>query len=206
MLSKVLQNNFEYGTPIFTEEILKLFPQYTKAYVFRLIKAAEAKGELAKLATGVYYLPQLTPFGPAVITASAVARKKYITDEKQVYGIYSGLTLQNSLSLTTQITNTPEIVTNNETTRCRKITIDGMPFILRKSRVEITADNADAYRVLQLFTEDNGIAIEEAGLKALSDFIKEKEIRREQLLDMAKNFPARTLQKLIYSEVLYAAT
>ncbi len=206
MLSKVLKNNFEYGTPIFTEEILKLFPQYTKAYVFRLIKAAEANGELAKLDTGVYYLPQLTPFGPAVITASAVARKKYITDEKQVYGIYSGLTLQNSLSLTTQITNTPEIVTNNETTRCRKITIDGMPFILRKSRVEITADNADAYRVLQLFTEDNGIAIGETGLQALSNFIKEKEIRREQLLDMAKSFPARTLQNLIYSEVLYAAT
>ncbi len=206
MLSKVLKNNFEYGTPIFTEEILKLFPQYTKAYVFRLMKTAEANGELAKLDTGVYYLPQLTPFGPAVITASAVARKKYITDEKQVYGIYSGLTLQNSLSLTTQIANTPEIVTNNETTRCRKITIDGMPFILRKSRVEITADNADAYRVLQLFTEDNGIAIEETGLKAISDFIKEKEIRREQLLNMAKNFPARTLKNLIYSEVLYAAT
>ncbi len=205
MLSKVLKNNFEYGTPIFTEEILKLFPQYTKSYVFRLMKAAEANGELAKLDTGVYYLPQLTPFGPAVITASAVARKKYITDEKQVYGIYSGLTLQNSLSLTTQITNTPEIVTNNETTRCRKITIDGMPFILRKSRVEITADNADAYRVLQLFTEDNGITIEEAGLNAISDLIKEKEIRREQLLNMAKSFPARTLQNLIYSEVLYAA-
>ncbi len=206
MLSQVLKKNFNYGTPIFTEEILRLFPQYTRAYVFRLIKAAEAKGELAKLDTGVYYLPQLTPFGPAVITASAVARKKYITDEKQVYGIYSGLTLQNSLSLTTQITNTPEIVTNNETTRCRKITIDGMPFILRKSRVEITADNADVYRVLQLFTEDNGIAVGETGLQAVSNFIKEKEIRREQLLDMAKSFPARTLQNLIYSEVLYAAT
>ncbi len=206
MLSKVLKNNFEYGTPIFTEEILKLFPQYTKAYVFRLIKVAEAKGELARLDTGVYYLPQLTPFGPAIITASAVARKKYITDEKRVYGIYSGLTLQNSLSLTTQITNTPEIVTNNETTRCRKIAIDGMPFILRKSRVEITADNADTYRVLQLFTEDNGITVGETGLQAVSNFIKEKEIRREQLLDMAKSFPARTLQNLIYSEVFYAAT
>ncbi len=206
MLIKILKNNFECGTPIFTEEILQLFPQYTKAYVFRLIKAAEVGGTLAKLDTGVYYIPQLTPFGPAVITASAVARKKYITDEKRVYGIYSGLTLQNSLSLTTQIANTPEIVTNNETTRCRKITIDGMPFILRKSRLEITADNADAYRVLQLFTEDNGITVGETGLQAISDFIKEKDIRREQLLSMAKNFPARTLQNLIYSEVLYAAT
>ncbi len=206
MLSEVLKQNYKFDTPIFTDEILSLFPQYTRAYVFRMIKNAEAKGEIAKLDTGVYYLPQMTPFGPSVITASAVARKKYVTDETSIYGIYSGLALQNAFSLTTQIANTQEIVTNRETTRCRKVTIDGMPFILRKSRTEITADNADAYRILQVFSENNGVTIDETGIQAISDYIRRKDIKREQLLSLAKSFPARTLQNLIYSEVLYAAT
>ncbi len=206
MLSEVLKQNYKFDTPIFTDEIISLFPQYTRAYVFRMIKNAEAKGEIAKLDTGVYYLPQMTPFGPSVITASAVARKKYVTDETSIYGIYSGLALQNAFSLTTQIANTQEIVTNRETTRCRKVTIDGMPFILRKSRTEITADNADAYRILQVFSENNGVTIDGTGIQAISDYIRRKDIKREQLLSLAKSFPARTLQNLIYSEVLYAAT
>lgn len=206
MLAKVLKRNFDFDTPIFTAEIINLFPQYTKAYIFRMIKDAEAKGEIAKIDTGVYYLPQMTPFGPTIITASAVARKKYITDENGVYGIYSGLALQNAFSLTTQVANTLEIVTNKETTRCRKIMIDGMPFVLRKSRTEITGGNADAYCVLQVFSENNGVTINEAGAHAIADFIRKKDIKRDQLLDLAKSFPAKTLQNLVYSEVLYAAT
>ncbi len=206
MLGEVIKKKFDFDTPIFTDEIISLFPQYTRAYVFRMIKDAESRGEIAKIDTGVYYIPQMTPFGPTVITASAVARKKYITDESSVYGIYSGLALQNAFSLTTQVTNTQEIVTNRETTRCRKITIDGMPFVLRKSRTEITEKNADAYRVLQVFSENNGVTMNEAGTQAISDFIRKKDIKREQLLDLARSFPAKTLQNLIYSEVLYAAT
>ncbi len=206
MFLEELKLKFEVNTPIFTDEIMGLFPKFSRAYVFRMINTAEANGDISRLDTGVYYLSQMTPFGKSLITASDVVRKKYIEDKCGVYGIYSGLTLQNAFNITAQVANVQEIVTNRETTRCRKITVDGMDFLLRKSRTEITAENADAYRVLQVFSERNGVAVNETGVKAISDFIRKKDIKREQLLDISKSFPAKTLQNLIYSEVLYAAT
>ena len=206
MLVKTLEERFGYDTPIFTDEILKLFPQYTRAYVFRLINAAEQSGKLIQADTGTYYLPRMTLFGPSVITASDIARKKYIQNGSDVYGIYSGLVLQNSFLLTTQMANTPEIITNNASARCRKVVIDGKPFILRKSRTEITAENVCAYQVLQLFTEANGVEVNEDGKQSILKFISKSGVERNALLELAKSFPAKTLQKLIYSGVLYNAT
>ncbi len=201
MLIKILKEKYGYDTPIFTDEILSLFPQYTKAYVFRLIKAAENEGSLSRIDTGVYYIPQNTPFGQSVITGADIARKKYIQSNGNIYGLYSGLTLQNEFSVTTQMTNTPEIVTNRESTRCRKVFIDEMPFVVRKSRTKITNENVDAYRILQLFTETNGLKINDETRKSVSDFIEKRNINRKELLAMSQFFPAKTLNNLIYSGV-----
>lgn len=201
-----LRNKFGYNMPIFTYEILELFSQYTRAYVFRMINAAKENEELIQLDTGVYYLPEMTPFGLSVINASEVAKKKYIQDDRGIYGIYSGLTLQNEFSLTTQITNIPEIVSNRVSSRCRKITIDGMEFILRKARTEITADNVNAYRVLQLFTETKSTDIGEDEKRKISNYIKSNQISQNEIIDLAKSFPVKTLQNLVYSGVLYEIT
>ncbi len=204
MLTEKLIQEFGYDTPIFTDEILALFPEYTRAYVFRLMKASEEKKQLVRVEMGVYYVPQSTPFGLSVIAASKIAKKKYVEDKDNIFGIYGGIALQNAFSLTTQVTNTIEIVTNREATRRRKVTIDGMDFILRKSRVEITENNAAAYRVLQLFTEKNGIELDKNGTERISEYIAKQKITQEMLLDLAKSFPARTLKNLIYSGVLSA--
>ncbi len=199
MLSDTLQEKYGFDTPIFTDEILALFPQYTKAYVFRLIKAAEENGSLARVDTGVYYVPQMTPFGPSAITASDIAEKRYIRSGGNTYGLYCGMILQNVFSVTAQMTNTPEIVTNREATRRRKVIIAGMPFILRKSRTEITNENVDSYRVLQLLTENDGTRINKKTKQAISDFIRAKKISKESLLDLGRVFPDRTLRNLVYT-------
>jgi len=206
MFIEEMRNKFGYNIPIFTNEILELFSQYTRAYVFRMLKAAEEKEEIIQLDTGVYYLPQMTPFGLSVITASDVAKKKYIQNQSEIYGIYSGLTLQNEFSLTTQITNTPEIISNRASSRCRRITIDGMQFVLRKARTEITSDNANAYRVLQLFTETDSVDIGEEEKRRISNYIRANKISPSELIDLAKSFPVKTLQNLVYSGVLYETT
>lgn len=206
MFIEEMRNKFGYNIPIFTNEILELFSQYTKAYVFRMINEAEEKQEIVQLDTGVYYLPQITPFGLSVITASDVAKKKYIQNQSEIYGIYSGLTLQNEFSLTTQMTNMPEIVSNRASSRCRRITIDGMDFVLRKARTKITADNVKAYRVLQLFTEIKCADIGKDEKRRISDYIKTNGLSQGELIDLAKNFPAKTLQNLTYSGVLYEIT
>ncbi len=201
MFIEKLKKEFEVNTPIFTREILKVFPEFTRAYVFRLINTALEKSELCQIDTGTYYLPTVTPFGNSLISPRAVAAKKYLTNSTDTYGIYSGLALQNAFSLTTQIPNTIEIITNNTSSRRRKITINRMPFILRKSRCKITRENESAYCVLQLFSETNGIEMNEAGRKAIANYIRKNKISNDTLLELAEKFPATTLKKFIYSGV-----
>ncbi len=202
MFVDVLEEKFGCDTPVFTNEILSLFPQFTKAYVFRMIKAAEQDGTLSRIDSGIYYIPQETPFGPSVITAADAAKKRYIESNGYIYGIYAGLTLQNMFSATPHVTNTPEIVTNREATRLRKVSIDGMSFILRRSRTEITNKNADAYRVLQFFTETGGLEIGRETMRSVEDYIRAKKIRRSSLLELADYFPAGTLKSMIFSGIL----
>ncbi len=202
MISEILEEKYGVDTPIFTEEILSLFPQYSRAYVFRLIKSDEGEGKLTHFDTGVYYIPQMTLLGPSTITASDVARKRYIYSDGNIYGIYGGLMLQNAFSVTEQLTNTPEIITNREATRCRRVSIDGMTFILRESRTKITNENADVYCILQLFSETNGFNLNEKARSSVADFLTSKEITRSSLLEVARYFPSSVLSNLIYSGVI----
>ena len=203
MFIKKIKDNFKTGDPIFIENILSLFPEFTRAYVFRLIKQAEIKGELIKFSRGVYYIPKKTFFGYSTLTSSMVANNKYITDGKSVYGIYSGLTLLNQFMVSTQVPNVIEIVTNNEATRKRTVNIDGMRFIIRKSRFEITKGNYNYYSLLQFFLElGTQPNLDEFSKLKIKEYIKEKRIKQEQLIRLAMRFPAQTLKNLIGSEVM----
>ena len=46
MFIERMKESFKKEEPIFTQEILSLFKEYTRTYVFRLISKAEAKGEI----------------------------------------------------------------------------------------------------------------------------------------------------------------
>ena len=203
MFIQKIKDNYKIDEPIFIENILALFPEFTRAYVFRLIKQAETNGELIKFSRGVYYIPKKTFFGYSTLTSSMVANNKYITDGKSVYGIYSGLTLLNQFSVSTQIPNVIEIVTNNEATRKRIVNIDGMRFVIRKSRFEITKDNYKYYSLLQFFLE-LGInpILDEFAKQKIKEYIKDKGIKQEELIRLAMKFPAQTLKNLIGSEVV----
>lgn len=203
MFIQKIKDNYKIDEPIFIENILALFPEFTRAYVFRLIKQAETNGELIKFSRGVYYIPKKTFFGYSTLTSSMVANNKYITDGKSVYGIYSGLTLLNQFSVSTQIPNVIEIVTNNEATRKRIVNINGMRFVIRKSRFEITNDNYNYYSLLQFFLE-LGIEpnLDEFAKQKIKKYIKDKGIKQEELIRLAMKFPAQTLKNLIGSGVI----
>ncbi|MBO4667392.1 MAG: hypothetical protein J5666_04610 [Bacilli bacterium] len=198
MFINKIRENYDINQPIFSEDILKLFPDYSRAYVFRLIKKAEDSGELAKFSTGVYYLPRKTFFGISTITADDVIRRRYISWNDDVYGIYSGLSLLNFFFVTTQVPNVLEVVTNNETTRVREISLDGRRFILRKSRFEINKDNENAYMILQLFSDlEKNEKVDEYAIERIIDFIQKNEITRKQLLSLSVYFPARAIKNMI---------
>ncbi len=203
MFIEKLREKFNMNEPIFTNEILELFDEFTRAYVFRLINKAKDMGELVQFDNGVYYIPQKTILGISTITADDVINKKYIQNGNNIYGVYSGLKLQNIFSVTTQMPNTVEIVTNNETMRCRKVEIDGRRFILRKSRCSISKANADAYTVLQLFNDmGTQMKLDNRAKEKVIRFIKKNNVSVRELMNLATVFPAQTTKNLIVNGVL----
>ena len=203
MLVTRLRNIYSEGEPIFSKDILSLFKEFTRAYVFRLIKNAVLSNKLCLFDRGVYYLPKKTILGNSSITSSIVAKEKYISDSKDVYGIYSGLTLLNQFAITSQVPNVVEIVTNKETTRKRVVKIDGMKFILRKSRFDISKKNYQYYVLLQLFNDiGNNPSLSKTSLKLIKEYIKDNNINRKKLVRYVMAFPAQVLKNLIGSGVI----
>lgn len=201
MLARRLKEKFNTNEPIFTKEIFEVFSEYSCPYVFRLIDKAKKNGEIINFDTGVYFIPTKSIIGTSTITAEDVVNKKYVCYKDDVYGVYSGLNLQNMFSATTQMPNTIEIVTNNESTRRREIKIDGRTVILRKSRCKIDRSNAMAYTILQLLSEiDKDIDDRTRG--AIVKFMKENGVKSADLISLARVFPAQTTKNLMYSGVL----
>lgn len=204
MFIERLSEKFNINEPIFTEEIFDLFCEYSRAQVFRYIDKAKESKEIVQFAKGVYYIPNVTFWGSlSTITADSVIEKKYLRNAEQTYGVFGGIKLLNNFSVTTQMAAVIEVVTNNETTRCREIDINGRKFILRKSRCEINKNNYAAYTVLQLFndfTEQD--KLDEASRRRLLEYIESRNITQRQLLELSMQFPARVTKKLIGSGVL----
>ncbi len=204
MFIERLSEKFNINEPIFTEEILGLFPEYSRAQVFRYIDKAKENKDIVQFAKGVYYIPNITFWDDlSTITADSVIEKKYLRNADQIYGVFGGIKLLNNFSVTTQMAAVIEVVTNNETTRCREIDINGRKFILRKSRCEINKNNYAAYTILQLFndfTEQD--RLDESSRRRLFEYIKNRKVTQKQLLDLSMQFPARTTKKLIGSGII----
>lgn len=196
-------DNFKVNEAIFADDILSLYPEYTKAYVYRQIKKAEINGKLSKFSRGVYYISKNTILGKSSITSSMVAFNKYVANGESIYGIYSGLSLLNEFAISSQVPNTIEIITNNEATRKRIVNIGDIPFIIRKSRFEITKNNCNYYAILELFTELGiNYKLDSVPKRMIKEYIKNKKINKNKLFDYAMNFPAQTLKNLIRSGII----
>lgn len=203
MFIEKIRKSFKVGEAIFAKEILQLFPEFTKAYVYRLLKESIDNEQLIKFSRGIYCIPKKTSFGDSSLSSNAVASQKYISDGNMVYGLYSGLTLLNNFAISAQVPNVIEIVTNNEATRKRTIEINGVKFILRKSRFPITKDNYNYYTVLQIFQElGTNTKINSFSKKQIRDYIKKNSLEEKELIRLAMRFPAQTLKNLIVSEVI----
>lgn len=203
MFIEKLKIKFDVNEPIFIEDILLLFKEFTKAYVFRLIKQSVENGNLIKFSRGVYFIPKKTFYGTSTITSSIVANRKYISSGDNIYGIYAGLSLLNMFSISTQIPNTLEIITNNETTRKRVVDIDGIKFVIRKSRFEITKENYSYYVILQLFLDlGTNPNLDDFAKQRIKQYMKETNIDQNRLLKLGVNFPTQAMKNLLRSEVL----
>lgn len=204
MLVERLKKEFNTNEPIFTSEILDEMSEYSRSKVFQLLKKAEQEKKLIRFDKGVYYIPTETRYGKSIISVEQVIRKKYISDNDEVYGIYGGLQLQQSFLLTYQVPNTIEVVTNNETMWVRETKIKNRKIILRKSRIPITKENVDAYTILELFNNmDMKKYVDNISTqREVIRFIKEREIKGKDLYTISSVFPSKAIKNIIESGVI----
>jgi len=198
-----LMNNFHFNEPIFTNEILNLFSEYSDVYVFQMLKRELDRKTIIQFSKGIYYLPIETGCGLSNISADDVVKKKYMFYKNEKFGIYSGLTLQNRMRLTTQMPMVLEITTNNETSRKREILLNGRRFIIRKSKCEITRDNINEYNILQLIYDTNNNGYKEDKIKdAVRLYTSIYNIKKDILYKTANYFPSFVFKKDINGEYL----
>lgn len=129
--------------------------------------------------------------------------RKYISENGNANGFYSGQTALNMLGFSTQMPNTIEICTNNETSKLRNVKVGNQAVILRRSRVKITNENLNILQFLELMNTVSADFFDDARKEILSKWIIENNITRKLLSEYAPKFPDKAMRNLVESEVIY---
>ena len=204
MLLEYLQKNYKENEPIFVSDIDL---PVTDTNLRRMFKVLCDSGQIMRYETGIYYLKGTSRIkGGTTLSASEVARYKYISRNNQVNGYYSGYTFANQLGLTTQVPFTIEIVSNQASAKCREVNVRGQKIMLRKPRTEITKENCSILQLLDLLKDLEQYVDEDMNraTERISAYIKELEMRRMEIDKYIGLYPDR-IYKNIYEMRLYNA-
>ena len=198
---KCLKSQYGENTPIFFEDIANVCSGYTRGRVYQLIDAAMNSGLLAKAGYDCYYIPTTTPFGKSLLNPRKVIEKKYISNNGEVYGFYTGLALLNSFGITTQMPNVIEVFTNNEATKSRRVTINNQTIIVKRARTTINSANYKEMMLLELFNLTDARSIDVQVTQKIVDYMKKNNISIQGIMKYAKFVPARAIKNFMSSEV-----
>lgn len=204
MLYDYLIENYKAYEPIFTSDIDLDIPGNS---LRPMLKELVDSGKLCRYDAGIYYLPGATKLkGLVPISASTVARCKYVNQRGKVRGYYAGYTFANQMGLSLQVPYVQEIVSNETSAKVREIEIKGQRFILRKPRAEITEDN---YRVLQfldfLVDMDKYLdgSVEDVSAR-LIQIIKDENITKKRIDAYINLYPTKIYKNMYETGVVYA--
>lgn len=198
-----LSDIFGVNEPIFSTDIK--FEDYSKPWIAKQLSLLCESGRLVRFERGIYYIPVNTPFGKSVLNPNKVIERKYIMDKGVANGFYSGMTALNKLGLTTQMPNTVEICTNNETSKLRNIKVSNQDVVLRRSRVKITNDNLNVLNILDLMNNVPSGFFDNDRRAVIKQFINSNGITRNSLLEYAPDFPDKVFRNLVESETIFYA-
>lgn len=200
-LVKCLKTQYGENTPISFEDIANVCSGYTRGRVYQLIDAAMNSGLLAKAGYDCYYIPTTTPFGMSLLNPRKVIEKKYISNNDEVYGFYTGLALLNSFGITTQMPNVIEVFTNNEATKSRRVTINNQTIIVKRARTTINNSNYKEMMLLELFNLADIRSIDARATQKIVNYMKQNNISIQGIMKYAKFVPARAIKNFMSSEV-----
>lgn len=166
-------------------------------------------GKLCRYEAGIYYLPgKVNLKGLTPVSASTVARCKYVSQKGKVKGYYSGYTFANQIGLSLQVPYVQEIVTNETSAKVREIDIGGQKFLLRKPKAFITEENCFVLQFLDFLSDIDKYIDGTAAdvLSKLKKLIKEKKITKELVDKYIKFYPTKVYKNLYMTGVVYAIT
>ena len=197
---KTLLDRYGYDRPILAEDVISLFPDVTRAAVYQNIDASMERGFLERYRRGVYYIPRDGIFGKTVPSAEDVIKRKYITDGKEVYGYYSGLTLENKAGVSTQVPAVLEVTTNKSSKWVREVEPFGgwRKIVIRKPRTMVDRSNVDTLMFLDLITRRPPSSMDGFELRALRALAAK--VGRDKANKCAAYYPAKTSKRLLESE------
>ena len=199
-----LSDTFGTNEPIFSTDIK--FEDYSKPWIAKQLSSLCEGGRIVRFERGIYYIPVNTPFGKSVLNPNKVIERKYIKNNGAAIGFYSGLTALNKLGLTTQMPNTIEICTNNETTKLRNIKVSNQNVTLRRARIKITNDNLNVLIFLELINTVPFGFFDDDRKALIKKWVTDNSISRRSILKYAPAFPDKAMRNLVESEAIFYVT
>lgn len=200
ILIDYLLKKYGINKPIITEELS--IPEISYDNLRKQLSRYNSQGILEKYSQGVYYIPKETILGRSTLSIDDVINRKYITNDNDIYGFYSGLSFYNKLGISTQVPFVYEIVTNKEKSRVREITLKNQKIILRKPYVIINKNNYLENQFLDFINNANSNDLSD-NIDVLKKYIKDNNLNKNVILDLIAYYPSKTSKKLIESRLLY---
>ena len=193
--------NFGEDEPVLAGDVLRLYPDISRQAVYRKIEAAIEAGEIERYARGVYYAPGTTRLGKGRPSAASVLRRRWLVDSGgNTVGYVTGAALANEAGVTDQVPAAIEVATNAESMRAREVAGFGgwRKIVLRRPRTEVSGENVDALRFLDLITSEPVATLGEAPFAALKELARKA--GRASVYENARYYPAKTAKKLVECE------
>lgn len=207
MLKEYLEKTYGYNEPIFLTDLVMNTANANamRQSVKRMVKS----GTLQRFDTGIYFLPKASRLlNKSYLDPVKVIIRKYIRNDSEVFGYFTGATFANQLGLTTQMPALLEITTNKESTKGRTVTIGNQKVRLKSSSLEITQKNAELLQFIDAVSQiDKYAELSDSELQStLRTYIQEKNFTRTQLLSITPVITGTTAKKLIEGGLIYDFT
>lgn len=192
-----LSEKFNTDEPILIEDIEKMYPQRSRPWIDKAIKTLVDSKQLKRFSAGVYYIPRKTVLGDSVLNPRKVIAKKYIQNSQDIYGYLGSTSLLNSFGLTTQVPNVITVISNNESTRGRKVVIGNQSVYLCKPPTKITKSNFKTLQFCELIRLIDLDKLDSIEIKNLENYIEENDISLSSISKYCSAFPDSVSRKIL---------
>ena len=165
-----LVQRFGYDVPILTTEIN--YKSYSRPWIYKEMNRLCESGSVVHYDKGVYYIPTQTSLGQSLLNPLKVIEKKYLADNGEVFGYFSGVSLLNRIGISTQVPSVLEIYTNKETSQVREVKVGRQRVTLRKARTRITSDNVAVLSFLEMMRDVSPSFFNEERRKVVREYVR----------------------------------